>query len=153
MPPPRVPPAAVVAGSADDAEQQFYEALQRGDLARLMACWLEDDEVSCVHPGGPRVQGWAAVRASFDAIFAHGPIDVRVHEVRRLASGDVAVHAVVERVEVPVADGTRSAWVHATNVWVSTEQGWRIVCHHASPGSPAAVPVVGGGTAGGTVLH
>jgi ketosteroid isomerase-like protein len=148
--PPALPPA--VTGTADDAEQRFYEALQRGDLAQLMACWLEDDEVSCVHPGGPRIQGWSAVRAAFDAIFAHGTVDVHLHEVRRLTVGDLAVHAVVERVEVPTADGMRSAWVHATNVWVCTEQGWRLTCHHASPGSPTASPATGGAS-GGPVLH
>ena len=48
--------------SVDDVEAQFYEALQRGDLDRLMAAWSDDDEVACVHPGGPRVVGHSAVR-------------------------------------------------------------------------------------------
>ena len=41
----------------DDIEAQFYEALQRGDIERLMAVWSDDDEISCVHPGGPRLVG------------------------------------------------------------------------------------------------
>ena len=65
---PGKPPLA----SADDIEQQFYEALQQGDLDRLMAAWSDDDDIACIHPGGPRVVGPAAVRASFEALFAHG---------------------------------------------------------------------------------
>ncbi|NBU89623.1 MAG: DUF4440 domain-containing protein, partial [Betaproteobacteria bacterium] len=50
--------------SPEDIEQQFYEALQQGDIERLMAVWADDDEIVCVHPGGPRVIGHAAIRAS-----------------------------------------------------------------------------------------
>jgi uncharacterized protein len=39
-----------------------------------MAVWADDDEIVCVHPGGPRVVGAAAIRASFEAIFANGGI-------------------------------------------------------------------------------
>ena len=35
----------------------------------------------------------------------------------------------------------RSAWAQATNVYVRTAQGWRIVAHHVSPGSLQPPPV------------
>ena len=38
-------------------------------------------------------------------------------------------------VEVSSADGPRNAWVVATNVYLKTAQGWRMVAHHASPGT------------------
>lgn len=153
--PPRMPPSALVHGSADEVEQQFYEALQRGDLERLMACWLEDDEISCVHPGGPRVQGFAEVRAAFEAIFAHGSIDLRVQACRRWQGEGCAVHSVTERVDVHTDDGPRSAWVMATNVYVVTEHGWRMLCHHASPGTPASAEASSGpaSPSAGSVLH
>lgn len=153
--PTRMPPPSLAPGSAEEVEQQFYESLQRGDLERLMACWLEDDEVSCVHPGGPRIQGFANVRAAFDSIFAHGTIEIRVQEVRRWQSEGCAVHSVVERVDVPTDDGPRSAWVMATNVYVATENGWRLVCHHASPGSPEPIGKASGAStsSAGSVLH
>ena len=28
------------------------------------------------------------------------------------------------------------AWVVATNVYLKSSQGWRLVAHHASPGTP-----------------
>ncbi len=134
MPPTKARVAALMA-SVDDVEAQFYEALQRGDLERLMAVWSDDDEVACVHPGGPRVVGHGAVRASFDAIFANGPIPVRPQQVRRVESAGCAVHHVLERVDVGTAEGTQTAWVLASNVFFKTPQGWRLVLHHASPGS------------------
>jgi ketosteroid isomerase-like protein len=32
--------------------------------------------------------------------------------------------------------GPQTAWVVATNVYLKTALGWRLVSHHASPGSP-----------------
>jgi ketosteroid isomerase-like protein len=127
---------AALMASVDDVEAQFYEALQRGDLEQLMSVWSDDDEVACVHPGGPRIVGHGAVRASFDAIFAGGPIPVRLQQVRRVEHAGCAVHHVLERVELPAAQGPQTAWVLASNVYLKTTQGWRLVLHHASPGSP-----------------
>jgi len=126
--------------SPDDIELQFYEALQQGDIEKLMAVWSDDDDIACVHPGGPRVIGAAAIRASFDAMFAHGAINAHAEKVRRVMSHSSAVHNVLERVQMTSKDGQpQSAWVIATNVYMKTAQGWRLVAHHASPGTPREV--------------
>ena len=122
--------------SVDDVETQFYDALQRADIELLMAVWSDDDEVACVHPGGPRVVGHGAVRVSFEAIFANGPIPVQLQHVRRVQNPGCAVHHVLERVELGGSQGPQTAWVLASNVYLKTPQGWRLVLHHASPGSP-----------------
>jgi len=128
--------AALPLASPDEIEQQFYEALQRGDIDRLMAVWSDDEEISCVHPGGPRVAGAVAIRASFESIFANGAIHAQPEKVRRLQTHACAVHSVLERIQVMTTEGPQSAWVVATNVYVLGAQGWRMVSHHASPGSP-----------------
>jgi ketosteroid isomerase-like protein len=125
--------------SPDDIEAQFYEALQRGDIERLMAVWSDDDDICCVHPGGPRLVGAGAIRASFDAMFANGAIDARPEKVRRLQSNACAVHSVLEQVRVMTPEGVQSAWVVATNVYIKGAHGWRLVAHHASPGTAAAL--------------
>ena len=132
---PKPPPPS----SPDDIEAQLYEALQRGDIERLMAVWSDDDDICCVHPGGPRLVGAAAIRASFDAMFANGAIDARPDKVRRLQSQGCAVHSVLEQVRVMTPEGVQSAWVVATNVYIKGAHGWRLVAHHASPGTAAAV--------------
>jgi ketosteroid isomerase-like protein len=121
--------------SPDEIEQQFYEALQGGDIERLMAVWSDDEDISCVHPGGPRVIGAAAVRGSFESMFANGTINARPERVRRLQTHACAVHSVLEHIELMTPDGPQSAWVMATNVYVKAAQGWRLVAHHASPGA------------------
>jgi uncharacterized protein (TIGR02246 family) len=131
----RPPPS--LAGSPDEIEAQFYEALQRADIELLMAVWADDDEAVCVHPGGPRIVGPAAIRASFEAIFANGAIPVVPEQVHRLAWLGGALHHLVERITVPGEEGgaEQTAWVVASNVYVKTAQGWRLAAHHASPAS------------------
>ena len=141
MPRPKAQTAALLA-SPEDTEAQFYEALQHADLERLMAVWADEDEVSCVHPGGPRMVGLAAIRTAFEALFQQGAVAVYPERVRRLVSGDTAIHQVQERVQVEGPAGVQSAWVIATNVYLKTAQGWRLVVHHASPGTPHDVQEV-----------
>jgi len=129
------PPASTLGATPDDLEARFYDALQRGDIEALMGVWADDDEIVCVHPGGPRVVGAAAIRASFEAIFANGPIPVKPDQVHRLDALSGTVHHLVETIEVPTDEGPRTAYVMATNVYLTTAQGWRLVAHHASPGS------------------
>lgn len=129
------PPVTALGATPAELEARFYEALRKGDIDLLMSVWADDDEIVCVHPGGPRVIGPAAIRASFEAIFANGAIPVHPEQVHRVEAMSGAVHHLLERVEVPSDDGPRAAWVVATNVYVQTPVGWRMVAHHASPGS------------------
>ena len=130
------PPTAHLMASPDDVEAQFYEALREGDLEKLMAVWADDDEVICVHPGGPRVVGPRAIRAAFEAMFANSRIHAHPERVRRVHSLEAAVHNLVERIELATSEGQRTGFVLATNVYLKTAQGWRMVAHHASPGTP-----------------
>ena len=135
----RPKPPAPTTASADDIEIALYEAMRRGDLDGLMALWSDDDEICCIHPGGKRLVGASAIRASFEAIFGNGAIDAEPHRVRRVESHSSAVHSVLERIRVRSAEGEQFAWVIATNVYVKSTDGWRLVAHHASPGTAGEV--------------
>lgn len=148
MPKPKVPPAS--AGNADDIEAAFYEALQNGDIEKLMACWGDEDDIVCVHPGGARLVGPAAIRATFDAMFSNGTIRAQAIKVRKVEAMSASVHSVLERIEVLTEEGPRHAYVIATNVYHKTAQGWRMVAHHASPGTPREMQEV---SETPTVLH
>jgi hypothetical protein len=125
------------ASSPDDIETAFYEALQSGDIDKLMACWADEDEIVCVHPGGARLLGAGAIRAAFDMMFSNGSIQASAEKVHRIESLGASVHSVLERIEVLTDAGPRHAYVIATNVYQKTPQGWRMVAHHASPGTPS----------------
>src|SRR5690606_9802953 len=55
-----------------EAEAAFYRALAEGNLDALMAVWSEEEEIVCVHPGGPRIVGLAAVHETWRRILAGG---------------------------------------------------------------------------------
>ncbi|HEY9025680.1 MAG TPA: nuclear transport factor 2 family protein [Burkholderiaceae bacterium] len=135
--------AAVLHASPEDAEAQFYDALRDGDLDRVMAVWADEEDIVCVHPGGARVVGPQAVRAAFEAIFASGQLAVHPEHVKTVHAMGSAVHSVLERIDVATVEGPRTGWIVATNVYVKTGQGWRMVAHHASPGAPDELPEIG----------
>jgi uncharacterized protein (TIGR02246 family) len=123
-----------------DAEAAFYEALERADLELMMAVWSEDEEIVCVHPGGARLSGQDQVRESWRRIFAGGA-RARVHLSQQVAiSGPiVAVHSVHENFSVPGERRPLQALL-ATNVYLRTAAGWRMIVHHGSPAPGPAEP-------------
>ena len=124
--------------SAQDAENAFYEALERGDLEGMMAVWAEDEDIVCVHPAGPRLTGQDQIRESWARIFSAGP-RARVHITNQVAISGMmlAVHSVHENFTlVGQARGDAAAQpvpVVATNIYLRTAAGWRMIVHHASP--------------------
>jgi ketosteroid isomerase-like protein len=136
--------AANLEGTADDVEDAFYRALQKGDIEKLMACWADEDDIVCIHPGGPRIVGAMAIRATFESMFSNGSIRAWPERARKTQAVGCAVHNVLERVEVLGPDGATQAWVIATNAYHRTAQGWRMVAHHASPGTSNEIQEVSG---------
>jgi len=116
-----------------DAEAAFYEAFMKRDLESMMAVWADDDEVYCVHPRGARVTGVEQVRESWRQIFAGGQnVRFQVREQHLLQAMMVSVHSVYEQISLPDEERTRACMI-ATNIYMRTERGWRMMAHHASP--------------------
>ena len=128
--------------TAQDAENAFYEALERCDLEAMMAVWSEDEEIVCVHPAGQRLAGQAAVREAWRQMFAGGP-NMRVHITQQVVIAGVMIeaHSAHENITVAGEARPRPPMV-ATNVYLRTAAGWRMIVHHASPapGDPAVEP-------------
>ena len=128
--------------TAQDAENAFYEALERCDLDGMMAVWAEDEDIVCVHPGGPRLTGQDQVRESWAQIFSSGP-RARVHITNQVAISGMmlAVHSMHENftLEGAARRDVPPLPVVATNVYLRTAAGWRMIVHHGSP-APAQPP-------------
>jgi ketosteroid isomerase-like protein len=122
----------------DEAENAFYTAFANTDLEAMMAVWLDSDTVSCVHPVGPRISGQQAVRAGWAEIRNTGSLKFRLGDVSRTQDGLLAIHVLHEHISVPGESAERPPAV-ATNIYQLTEQGWRMLLHHASP---VAMPMV-----------
>lgn len=122
-----------------DAEAAFYEAIGRADVEAMMQVWADDEEIVCVHPGGPRLAGYATVREAWRRIFESSPrLRIEVTTLSFTANPFTAVHSVVEYVGLK-DDPTQHAPVVATNVYVRSTSGWRLIVHHASPAPPDMV--------------
>ena len=119
--------------TAQDAGNAFYDSLERNDLELMMAVWAEDEEIVCVHPAGGRIAGQEQVRESWRRIFASGQrLRVKVAQQVTVTGMMVEVHSVHEVITVVGEEGARPPMV-ATNVYLRTAAGWRMVVHHASP--------------------
>lgn len=117
----------------DEAERAFYEAFEAADLTAMMRVWADDDTIACAHPMGKLLQGRTSVHDSWRQLFSGDQrlrFNIRHQQVRHTES--LAIHSVLEVIHVRGDDRARPPII-ATNVFVHTEQGWRMVLHHASP--------------------
>lgn len=117
-----------------EAEEAFYQAFSRCDLTAMMHIWLDAEYVECIHPANPRLRGIAAIRYSWQQIFAQGQ-QLRFQIVRHhcTQTGNLAIHSVSEQIQSSSAPPAPMAEIIATNVYELTEDGWRMILHHASP--------------------
>jgi ketosteroid isomerase-like protein len=125
-----------------DAEAAFYEALERADFDAMMEVWSEDDEVSCIHPGGPRLTGYEQVRENWAQIFKSGQrLQVHLSDQVIVSGMMFSAHSLHENILVRGAGGIAGgrSVVVATNVFLRTASGWRMLLHH---GSPAPAPTI-----------
>ena len=115
------------------AEAAFYEAFEAGDVEAMMAVWMDDDDIACVHPGSVRLSGRKEVREAWRQIFSGSTrLNFRIASLKSVEGPTLAVRSVYEQISV---EGQSVAVnpVVATNVFVKTPRGWRLWMHHASP--------------------
>jgi len=139
-----------VFATPQDAEAAFYEAFTKSDLDAMMAVWSDDDDIFCVHPQGARVTGVAEVRESWRRIFNNRQtLTFELREQHMMHGMMFSVHSVYEHIQLE--DETRAqASTVATNIYLRTERGWRMVAHHASPAPEPTRGTVRGAT---KILH
>jgi ketosteroid isomerase-like protein len=113
------------------ANQAFYEAFEARDLDAMSDLWAHDDRVVCVHPGWTSLRGWAAVAASWAAIFG-GPqrLQFIVTDEHVVLAADVAWVSCDENVLAGDGSGT----VTTLNVFSRDRAGgWKMLAHHGAP--------------------
>ena len=115
------------------AEAAFYDAFERRDLDAMTRVWDLGAEVSCIHPGGPRLDDIDMIIESWRTIFEGGQrLQFERTDVATTVGADVAVHCLYEVIRF----GERfeqQGTVTATNVYRRSGRGWKMVIHHASP--------------------
>ena len=117
--------------SSDHAENAFYLAFEKCDIEMMMSVWSKDSDITCIHPGGPRLEGLDNIRESWEQIFSHEQgITFELKHKKILVEKDIAIHRVIEAISL---DGKLSSEIVATNVYCKTNTGWHMILHHASP--------------------
>jgi ketosteroid isomerase-like protein len=130
--------------SPQDAAMAFYQAFEAKDVEAMMAAWAEDEEIVCVHPGGARLVGYDAVRSGWEQLFSSDTkLSFRLDEIVALETVGMAMQSAVEQVTVGDDPKPRGAAI-ATNIFLRTPSGWRIVMHHSSPAPTIAVAAPAG---------
>jgi hypothetical protein len=115
------------------ANEQFYQALEGLDLAAMEELWLHESWVQCVHPGWEALAGWKAVRESFLEIFASTRyLRVTPTAVREVVLPEMGVVTCAENITTGSGEDLGLAVAQATNLFVKTDAGYKMVHHHAS---------------------
>ena len=116
-----------------EANQAFYKALEALDLDAMAACWAQRPTDVCIHPGWEILVGWSAIAQSWKAIFSGAGVmsfDIGNLHIERL--GEVARVTCVETIFAVLAVGLTQSTVAATNLFLETDEGWRMIHHHGS---------------------
>jgi ketosteroid isomerase-like protein len=112
----------------------FYRCLETLDMACMEGLWLQEDWVRCIHPGWDVLVGWETVRESWEQIFASthwirvAPTAVDIHVL-----GRTGIVACSENITTTSDGDLGMAVAQATNIFLRTREGWKMVVHHASP--------------------
>ncbi|MDX6352661.1 MAG: hypothetical protein QOF84_7451 [Streptomyces sp.] len=139
-------PRTAEAAQVEEANQAFYDAVERSDLDALEELVLTGplaETVSVVHPGWPVLRGRREVMRSYALIMANTEyIQFFLTDVEVAVDGDTALVTCTENILTggPADEDGESGMgslvgglVVATNVFRRTPAGWRLWVHHGSP--------------------
>lgn len=119
-----------------DVEAAFYEAIERADLEAMMQVWAEDEDIFCIHPGGPRLAGYAMVRETWRRIFSSGAmLRVQVTPLGVIVNSFTAVHSLIQHVLVK-ENPAQQIVILTTNIYSRGANGWHLVVHHSGYAPP-----------------
>jgi ketosteroid isomerase-like protein len=132
--PPRPPP--LLAEFDDDereavlaANRAFYRAFSDRDIAAMDALWATTGPVICLHPGQAALLERAEIMASWRAIMRH-PEAPKVRCAEEWLVGRSGLALVICR------EILTNGQLMATNGYLRSGDGWKIVSHHAGPVPP-----------------
>ena len=116
------------------ANQEFYQAFESLDIARMARIWAQQEYVTCIHPGWTLRIGWPSVRDSWVLIFNNTfSMKFDLTEIQVQVAGDVAWVICTENITSRQGDTTQESRVLATNLYERVGEQWKIIHHHGSP--------------------
>lgn len=120
------------------ANQHFYDALNKQNLALMKEVWQDDVGARCIHPGWPVLKGYMEIIRSWEDIFNHNQhMEIKVSDADIMIQDDFAWVSCQENLFSIKMIGVQSSKVHATNLFQKVDGEWKMILHHA-----AAIPTV-----------
>jgi ketosteroid isomerase-like protein len=117
----------------EEANLHFYRAFESMDIAEMDQVWVRRDHARCIHPGWGLLEGWEAVRQSWETIFKNsGEMRFSLSDVRARVEGNLAWVICTENILSEVRGTIAVTALLATNVFERHGRDWLIVHHHAS---------------------
>lgn len=108
------------------ANEAFYAAFARRDVAAMDEAWVRGAAVSCIHPGWDALYGRDEVMSSWRAILGGTATpEIRCHAPRVFLYGGLATVICFEEI-----GGT---YLIATNLFLHEGGLWKMVHHQAGP--------------------
>ena len=119
------------------AEDAFYDALDEGDADKLLSVWADSDDISCLLPMQPIVQGHEAVAELFTKVLSGGRgVSLIIQHLGWIETDDIAIHHVEETVLTPESATQQQAPLYGINIYRKLAESWRLIVHMNSPTPP-----------------
>lgn len=116
------------------ANEEFYRAFESLDVTLMDRIWLQQEYVTCIHPGWSLRVGWPAVRDSWVLIFNNTfSMKFELTEMQIQVAGDLAWVICTENITSRQGEVTQDSRVLATNLYENVDDQWKIIHHHGSP--------------------
>ena len=113
---------------------RFYEAFENSDLNVLDVVWSHSSNVKCIHPGWHLLEGWDAVRESWQNIFhSDNTMKVSLRNVSAEVYGKLGIVTLVEEITYKTLTSIRTGAIMATNIFEFDGEEWKMIHHHGSP--------------------
>lgn len=116
------------------ANQAFYRAFEKKSIEAMSAVWSNGTSSLCIHPGRQVLQGWEAIRLSWEQIFrATAYIEIDTDIISTEISGSIGCVVLIENL-LQVSGGRKiKAQSVATNIFENLGGNWYLIHHHGSP--------------------
>jgi len=119
-----------------DAEDAYYDAIEDSDLNAMLEVWEASEDIVCLLPMQPQVQGQGKIREAWGPLLQSGvKVDIEVLHIHWIEAGDLAIHYLREKVNIPDQPQQQPP-IYATNIYRKDGSGWHMILHQNSPAPP-----------------
>jgi ketosteroid isomerase-like protein len=124
-----------------EAEDDFYDALEESDLNRLLSVWADSDDICCLLPMYPLIQGRKGIEDVFSHLLSQGQgVELSVTHLGWIQTNDIAIHQVEETIQKVPPGTPPPPPFYGTNIYRKGESGWHLIVHQNSPTPPPPPP-------------